>query len=267
MLQGLQRGGEVKIAILGAGNMGSWFARELSKDHKVGVYDRDARKASGLACVRILSGLKELKMFGPDVLINAVSLRDTVPVFAEAEKYIPHGCIIADIASIKGEVADYYRGCPFRFASVHPMFGPTFADMGSVQEENAIIIKGSYREGTRFFRQFFESRGVRIFEYSFVEHDEMMVYSLTLPFISSMAFSACVDKNTIPGTTFAKHMKIARGLLSEEAHLLAEILFNPYSIPELEKVTAKLEYLKHIIRDKDQEELTHFLQKLRENII
>ena len=71
----------------------------------------------------------------------------------------------------------------------------------------------------------------------------------------------------MPGTTFAKHMKIAKGLLSEDDHLLGEVLFNVYSLPELDKVTAMLEYLKHIIRDRDQEVLTAFLGKLRGNIL
>ena len=30
----------MKIAILGAGNMGSWLARRLNRDHEVVVYDK-----------------------------------------------------------------------------------------------------------------------------------------------------------------------------------------------------------------------------------
>ena len=129
-----------------------------------------------------------------------------------------------------------------------------------------IIIKESDIEGVQFFTTFLERLNVRIFVYSFAEHDKMMAYSLTLPFISSMAFAACVDRSAVPGTTFAKHMKIARGLLSEDDHLLTEVLFNAYSLPELDRVTAMMEYLKHIIRDRDQEVLKDFLGNLRKNI-
>ncbi len=258
----------MKIAILGAaGHMGSWLVREFSRDHEVGVYDVDQERQLDLKGVRTFPVLDHLASFCPDLLINAVSLENTIPAFEEVEGFLAADCIIADVASVKGDIVDYYKRCPFRFVSVHPMFGPTFANMESLKEENAIIIKESDREGARCFRQLFERLGVRIFEYSFAEHDEMMAYSLTLPFISSMAFSACVNNRVVPGTTFARHMKIAKGLLSEDPHLLAEILFNPYSIPELEKVTAKLEYLKHIIRGRDREELKYFLQDLRDNII
>ena len=129
------------------------------------------------------------------------------------EKLISRDCILGDIASVKGDIVDYYKRCPFRFVSVHPMFGPTFADMASLKEENVIIIKESDQEGAQFFRQLFERLGVKVFEYSFAEHDKMMAYSLTLPFVSSMAFAACVKNRVVPGTTFAKHWTIARGLL------------------------------------------------------
>ena len=94
----------------------------------------------------------------------------------------------------------------------------------------------------------------------------MMAYSLTTPFISSLVFASCVDSTAVPGTTFARHMKIAKGLLSEEDHLLCEVLFNPHSLPQLDRITARLEYLKHIIKGRDREEAKKFLDKLRKKI-
>jgi len=235
--------------------------REAAKESRV-----DIDKLRGLENMETLSGLSGIRTFKPGMLINAVGLQQTVSVFDEAAPYIPGDCIVADVVSIKAEVIPYYERCPFRFVSVHPMFGPTFADMASLKEESAIIIKESDREGARFFQGIFERLGVRVVEYSFSQHDEMMACALTLPFLSSMAFAACIDGHGIPGTTFAKHVNIAGGLLSEDDHLIAEILFNPHSISELEKVTAKLEYLKHIIRDRDKEELEFYLQRLRKNL-
>jgi prephenate dehydrogenase len=256
----------MRTVILGAGLMGSWLARELARKHDVAVYDVDAAKANACEGVKVLSGPAATALFNPELLINAVSLQNTVSAFELVAPYISRTCIIADIASIKGEITDYYKRNAFRFVSVHPMFGPTFANMKALKEESAIIIKESDTEGAKFFRDFFMKLKVRIFNYSFDEHDRMMAYSLTIPFISSMVFAACVNRSVVPGTTFAKHMKIAKGLLSEDDHLLAEILFNPYSLAELDRITAKLEHLKHIIRGRDDEEIGIFLQRLRENI-
>jgi prephenate dehydrogenase len=257
----------MRIVILGAGKMGSWFARELFGEHDIATYDIDKEKLRNLKDIKILSEIYEVRVFNPEFLINAVSLHNTIAAFEKVKPYILESCIISDIASIKSGLEDYYRTSPFRFVSIHPMFGPTFADMKSLKEESVIIVKGSDIKGVQLFRSFFERFKVKIFEYSFEKHDRMMAYSLTIPFISSMAFAACVDKTAVPGTTFARHMKLAKGLLSEDDHLLAEILFNLYSMAELDKITAKLEYLKHIIKDRDYEELESFLQRLKENII
>ena len=75
-----------------------------------------------------------------------------------------------------------------------------------------------------------------------------------------------MKKIDAPGTTFKKHMEIARGLLSEDDYLLSEILFNPYTLKQIESINSQLSYLTHIIKARDFEEMEKFLLKLRENI-
>lgn len=256
----------MKIAIVGIGHMGSWLARHLSGEHEVAVYDKDTTKCEGVPGVQRLAEVAAIKEIGPDMLINAVSLHDTIGAFEAVTPYLGENCIICDMASIKGPIADYYRSVPFAFVSVHPMFGPTFADMDRVQQENAVIINESCERGREFFTAFFARRSVRIFSYSFEEHDAMMAYSLTVPFVSSMIFASCVNATAVPGTTFKKHMDIARKLLSEDDHLLTEILFNSHSVHEIGRITSRLEFLKHIIMAKDRDEAAAFFRRLRENI-
>jgi len=93
-----------------------------------------------------------------------------------------------------------------------------------------------------------------------------MSYSLTLPFASSITFAACLTTKVVPGTTFAHHKEIARKVLEEDDFLLAEVLFNPHSIRQLEKICSKLEFLKHIIKARDYEEAEKFLARLRKNL-
>jgi len=256
----------MKIAIIGAGKMGCWLAGKLASENEVALYDRTPSKAQNVAGVKALRGLADLPGFSPGLLINAVSLQNTVEAFEQSAPHLPKECAIADVASVKGELSDYYRKCNRRFASVHPMFGPTFADMGSLREENAVIIRESDEKIAEFFTAFFAHLGVRTFELGFREHDEMMAYSLTTPFVSSLVFASCIDNAAVPGATFARHMKIAKGLLSEDDHLLCEILFNPQSVPQIEKISARLQHLKHIIAGKDREEAKEFLDKLRKKI-
>ncbi len=256
----------MRIAIVGAGKMGSWFASALADGNEIAIYDSDPARAAAAGGAKALPGPGALAQFVPDLLLNAVSLQNTVAAFEEAAPHIGKGCILADIASVKGELQEYYRRAGRRFVSTHPMFGPTFGDMSALREENAVIIKGSDTEGEAVFRRLFEKLGLRIFEYTFEEHDRMMAYSLTTPFAASLVFAACMESAAVPGTTFARHRKIARGLLSEDDHLLAEILFNRHSLAQLDKITSKLEFLKHVIRGKDYEEAARFFSALRKNI-
>lgn len=256
----------MKIVILGAGRMGVWLAEKFSSANEVGIYDVDRAKADGLSRTKVLKTLSEIEALEPQFLINAVTLENAVSAFEEAAPYTPKDCIICDVASIKAGLAGYYGKAGRRFVSVHPLFGPSSVDVESPGQGNAIIIEGSDPEGARFFKEFFESMGVKVFEYSFDEHDQVIAYSFTLPFFSSTVFAGSADRRAVPGSTFAKYRRAARDLLSEDNRLLKELLFNPYSLFELERITGKLEYLKHILRDKDYEELESLLGKLRENV-
>lgn len=256
----------MKIAVLGAGHMGVWLIKMLSQDFKVCVFDIDRSRTEKIHSVEVISAYSMLKSFEPDLLINAVSLQNTIEAFESASPYLPDYCIISDVASVKGRIPDYYRRQAFRYASIHPMFGPTFANVDRIEDENVVIIKESDRKGRQFFWNFFSNLKLKIYEYSFDEHDQMIAYSLTLPFASTMVFAACMNNTAVPGTTFKKHLEIAKGLLSEDDYLLCEILFNSYSLPQLDKVTGRLEFLKHVIRGKDFEEAKKFFDCLRGNI-
>lgn len=153
-----------------------------------------------------------------------------------------------------------------RFVSTHPMFGPTFGNVRNLSSESAIIISESDADGKKFFHDLYNALKLNLYEYSFDEHDSVIAYSLSTPFASTLVFAACMKKIDVPGTTFKKHMEIAKGLLSEDDYLLSEILFNPYTLRQIESINSQLSYLTHIIKDRDTDEMTKFLHKLRENI-
>jgi prephenate dehydrogenase len=153
-----------------------------------------------------------------------------------------------------------------RFVSTHPMFGPTFANIRDLTGQNAIVIRESDEEGKAFFRNFFESFNLNIFEYSFEEHDRTIAYSLSTPFASTMVFAACMKKQEAPGTTFRKHYEIARGLLSEDDFLLSEIMFSPFALEQLDRINEEMVRLRDIVRNRDAAKMQEFLQQLRDNI-
>ncbi len=256
----------MRILILGAGKMGSFFVDLLSFDHETAVYDTDPKRLRFMYNTQRFTRLEEIDAFRPEMVINAVTLKATIPAFEKVMPHIPESCILSDIASVKTGMKGFYDKCGFKFVSTHPMFGPTFANLGSLSSENAIIIKEGDYMGRIFFRDLYNRLGLNVREYTFEEHDETVAYSLSIPFVSTFVFAAVMKHQDAPGTTFKRHMAIARGVLGEDDTLLREILFNPLTSGQVEKIRTELSELIDIIDNKDEARLGAYLTKIRRNI-
>ena len=256
----------MKILILGAGKMGSFFTDLLSFDHEVAVYDIDPKKLRFMYNTQRFTSLEEIEQFGPELVINAVSLKYTLTVFDMVIPHLPKSCILSDISSVKTGFKEYYEKSGFHYVSTHPMFGPTFANLGKLNDENAIIINEGDYMGRCFFKDLYSRLGLNIFEYTFEEHDQTVAYSLSIPFISTFAFAAVMKHQDAPGTTFKRHMQIAKGVLSEDDTLLREILFNPYTKGQVEQIRTEMKEINEIIDPRDEEHMQKYLTKIRKNI-
>lgn len=256
----------MKILILGAGKMGSFFSDLLSFEHEVAVYDIDPKRLRFLYNTQRFSQLDDIDDFKPDLVINAVSLKYTLDVFNQVIPHLPSTCILSDISSVKTGFKAFYEQSGFRYVSTHPMFGPTFANLGQLSHENAIIISEGDFMGRCFFKELYSKLELNICEYTFDEHDKTVAYSLSIPFISTFAFAAVMKHQDAPGTTFKRHMKIAQGVLSEDDTLLREILFNPYTKEQVEQIRTEMKELIEIIETKDEERMQRYLTKIRANI-
>ena len=256
----------MRILILGAGKMGSFFVDLLSFEHDTAVYDVDPRRLRFMYNTLRFTSLDEVDDFRPELVINAVTLRYTVDVFRDILPHLPADCILSDIASVKTGLREYYADCGHRYVSTHPMFGPTFANLGALASENAIIITEGDYMGRIFFRDLYTRLGLHICEYTFDEHDETVAYSLSIPFVSTFVFAAVMKHQDAPGTTFKRHMDIARGVLGEDDCLLREILFNPRTGKQVGRIRSELKNLIDIIDRKDEDALNAYLTKIRENI-
>lgn len=256
----------MRILILGAGKMGSFFVDLLSFDHTTAVYDVDPKRLRFMYNTERFTALEEVREFKPELVINAVTLKYTLDVFREVIPYLPSDCILSDIASVKTGLQEFYEQCGLRYVSTHPMFGPTFANLGALSTENAIIITEGDYMGRIFFKDLYSRLGLHICEYTFDEHDRTVAYSLGIPFVSTFVFAAVMKHQDAPGTTFKRHMAIAKGVLGEDDCLLREILFNPRTSGQVAKIREELKELIGIIDNKDEAALNDYLKKIREHI-
>lgn len=256
----------MKILIMGAGKMGSFFIDLLSFDHEVAVFEKDARRMRFTYNCQRFTTLDEIKVFAPELVINAVTVKYTLSAFKEVLPYLPDDCIVSDIASVKTGLKNFYEQSGHPYVSTHPMFGPTFANLQQLSEENAIIISEGDYMGRIFFKDMYQKLGLNIYEYTFKEHDETVAYSLSIPFVSTFVFAAVMKHQDAPGTTFKRHMRIAKGVLNEDDYLLQEILFNPYTSGQVSKIREELKELITIIDNKDAKGMKAYLTKIRQNV-
>ena len=256
----------MKILILGAGKMGSFFCDILSFQHELAVYDTDPQRLRFTFNTQRFTSIEEIREFAPDLVINCATVKYTLDAFKAVLPVLPERCIISDIASVKTGLPEFYATCGHPFVSTHPMFGPTFASMSNLAQENAIIISESDHLGKVFFRDLYNSLHLHIEEYTFTQHDETIAYSLSIPFASTLVFAGVMRHQDAPGTTFKRHMAIARGVLGEDDTLLREILFNPLTSGQVEKIRTELSELIDIIDHKDEARLGAYLTKIRKNI-
>ena len=256
----------MKILILGAGKMGSFFCDLLSSQHGVAIYDTDPQRLLFTFNCRRFASIDEVEAFAPELVINAVTVRYTIEAFRDILPLLPQGCIISDIASVKTGLPEFYATAGHPFVSTHPMFGPTFASLGNLADENAIIISEGDHLGKVFFRDLYSRLGLHIEEYTFPQHDETIAYSLSIPFASTLVFAGIMKHQDAPGTTFKRHLAIARGLMSEDDFLLSEILFNPNTPAQLERITSQLETLRDIVTRRDSDAMKKYLDRVRENL-
>lgn len=256
----------MKILILGAGKMGSFFCDLLSFDHDVAIYDPNPEHLKYTFNVQRFMKPEEAKDFEPELVINAATVKYTIEAFEKILPYIPKTAILSDIASVKTGLPEFYEKKGYRFVSTHPMFGPTFASLSNLANENAIIIREGDEEGREFFRSLYKKLRLHIEDYTFAQHDETIAYSLSIPFTSTLVFGSVMKHQDAPGTTFKRHMAIAHGLMNEDDFLLTEILFNPHTSSQLDRIQENLTELKAIIDRRDSVAMKGFLDRVRENL-
>jgi prephenate dehydrogenase len=255
----------MNILIIGAGKMGSWMATVLQEEHQVALLEKNPGRQKTTP-VPLLESTASIAAFNPDMVINAVNLEATLTVFGEVTQYLQPKTILADMASVKNGLARFYLNSGFPFVSTHPMFGPTFADMKGLKDENAIIIEESGETGKAFFLEVFRSLGLQIHFMSFHQHDQSMSESLSVPFILSLLFASKTDQKVRPGTTYAQHLRIARAVLSEDDRLLAEVLMNRATVEQINHLEDLLLKIKCMIQENAQEGLLPFIHSTRAHL-
>jgi prephenate dehydrogenase len=244
--------------------MGAMLGAMLQGENAIAIYDPGMRTEETPRSFIRLSKPEEAREFRPDILLNCTGPEATITSFDQFLPFLSGDCIIADIASVKSSLPEYYSSAGVKFVSLHPMFGPTFANMDNLKGLNCIIIAESDKEGRAFFSSFFTRSGISVQELSFAEHDMLMSRVLAVPFITTLLFAAGSDEDLPGGTTYRRHLEIARGLFSENPAVLAGILANRYNAAQAGKMMENLKRLVPMLEKQDTAAIGGYIAELAE---
>ena len=110
----------MRILILGAGKMGSFFTDVLSFQHETAVFDVDPKRLRFVYNTYRYTTLEEIEEFKPELVINAATVKYTLDAFHQVLPALPKDCIISDIASVKTGLKEFYDQCGFRMCLLTP---------------------------------------------------------------------------------------------------------------------------------------------------
>jgi len=268
----------MRIAILGAGKMGVWFAKFfLEEGYSVVIADRNKEKLSKLKSELMVETADFVEAVqNADRVLICVSISAFEAVVKTISPNIREGQVVMDICSIKDfPVKAMHKHIKRGLVlGTHPVFGP-----GSKGVKNkAFILTPTNAEEKEFaenFKGWLEQKKARVFVMSPEKHDELMSVVLGLPhFLGLVACDALLEQADYPetkkvaGTTYRMLFTLAEATALENPELYASLQLNLPEIAKLESlfIEKAREWLK-LIKQKDPAAITSKMEQLKAKLV
>jgi len=222
-----------KVGIIGAGGMGTWFARFfVSRGDEVFVADQNSRRAQRLA--RIVHARQAADNVeaarGSDIIILATPPNTIHKIIEEILSAANRDAVLIEISAVKYptiqplRVAEKYG---LRVASIHPMFGPLAST--DMRNKRIIFVKsGRWKQSLRIIKRLFSGAEIVVTQPEI--HDKQTAVTLALPHFLNMAFAkaACGRRRNISalqnfaGRTFSMQLLLSE-IIANDPETAADI--------------------------------------------
>jgi prephenate dehydrogenase len=268
----------MKIAVLGAGRMGAWFAKFYKEQgYSVIVADRKKEKAAKLGTelgVKFTDFEEAAKK--ADWILICVSINAMEAIVKRISPVVREDQIVMDIASIKEDPVKIMHehiktGVVL---GTHPVFGPGSKGV----EHKAFILTPTNAKEKKFaenFKSWLEMKNARVFVMSPKRHDELISVVLGLPhFLGLVVCDTLLEQanfsetKKVAGTTYRMLFTLAEATALENPELFATLQLN---LPEIEKI--EKEFMKKskewldIIKRKDQSAIIKKMEQLKTKLM
>jgi len=229
----------VRVAVIGAGAMGRWFAKFAKENGWVATvmdtnFAKAERVASELGVKAARSEAEAVKE--ADLVIVAVPIAKTPAVITSAAKHMRKGALLVDVASVKEEVVDGMGAlkAELELVSLHPLFGP-----GATSVRGKDFVAVPVTPGKRYaeLKRVLTGMGANVVEMGAVEHDRVMAIAQCLAHFVLISYLSAVksmkglksaEKLRMPG--FSTLLNLGKAFLSGNPEVYGEIqVFNKYA--------------------------------------
>ncbi len=233
---GVRPGARV-LLVGGGGAMGSLFAGWFKNSgYKVRILEIDGWGAVEELC-------RDL-----DLALVTVPIAKTAEVVARLAPYLPPGCILADLTSIKQEslkaMLELYSGPVLGF---HPMFGP---DIRTMERQIIVLTPGREDADSRWPVEQFTTWGAVIVRATAIEHDEIMAVVQALRHFATFVFGRFLYRRRVDlkrtlefsSPIYRLELDMVGRLFAQDPELYCEIIFaTPERIRLLKEYISSLE--------------------------
>jgi prephenate dehydrogenase len=267
----------MKIAVIGAGKMGVWFADFFqSKGYDVILADRKKEKLLKQKdlLVDLTTNFQEA-VWEADQILLCVSINAMEDVVKAISPAIHEGQVVMDICSIKETpvktMHQYLKGATV--LGTHPVFGP---GSNGVKHKSYILTPTNAKEQefAEQFKSWLEKEDAHVFIMTPKKHDELMSVVLGLPhFLGLVACETLLEQKNLPetkkvaGTTYRMLFTLAEATALETPELYASV---QTSLSELEKIEdtfmAKAQELLTLIKNKDTKAIVERMDQLKKKL-
>ncbi len=267
----------MKIAVIGAGKMGVWFAKFFdSKKHEVILADRKKEKLEKLKDLPVdLTTNFQEAVCGADQIYLCVSINALEEVVKAISPVIHKGQVIMDICSIKEApvktMHQYIKEATV--LGTHPVFGPGSNGV----KHKAYILTPTDPKEQKFaeeFKKWLEAEEAHVFIMTPQKHDELMAVVLGLPhFLGLVACETLLEQKNLPetkkvaGTTYRMLFTLAEATALETPDLYASVQTNLQELGKIEDLfMAKAQELLTLIKNNDQKAIIGRIAKLKKKL-
>ncbi len=268
----------MKIAVIGAGKMGIWFAKFFNdKNEEVVLADRKKEKLEALKDlpVDLTTNFKEAVCYADQIYL-CVSINAIEEVVKTIGPVLHQGQVVMDICSIKEApvkiMHQYIKGATV--LGTHPIFGPGSHGV----KGKAYVLTPTNAEEEKFaaeFKKWLEDQGANVFIMSPAKHDELMSVVLGFPhFLGLVACETLLEQKNYPetkkvaGTTYRMLFTLAESTALETPDLFAHL---QTCLPELgiieDQFMAKAQEWLNLIKNKDTVAIVKRMGQLKKQLI